>query len=228
MKHILAFLYSAFTLTMPSSSNKPTIYFGYGSNLWKDQMIQRCPTSLYLGIARLNGYRWLINNRGYANVVEPKDDQMKDDDVVWGLVYSLEAEDERRLDLNEGVPFAYTKELLTVDFWPAGNGTKPKTDEEPVQKEMLVYIDRKRVMPDEPKKEYIYRMNMGIQDAVGEGMPLSYVDDVLRSFIPDEEDKEVEGFARQQAVFFEDEEGDPGYDEEDGKDQSGNHDETKK
>jgi hypothetical protein len=214
--YISAFLYSVIILTfaMPSSSSKPTIYFGYGSNLWKDQMTQRCPSSPYLGIARLNGYRWLINNRGYANVAQPVDSDQKDSDVVWGLVYSLEAEDERQLDLNEGVPFAYTKELLTVDYWPASNGSKPGTDGEAVEKEMLVYIDRKRVEPDKPKKEYVYRMNMGIKDAVGEGMPQSYVDEVMRKFIPDEEDKDVEGFARQQAVFFEDEEGDESYGEE--------------
>lgn len=212
--HLLAFLFSILTFAMPSSSSTPTIYFGYGSNLWKDQMVQRCPTSSYLGIARLNGYRWLINNRGYANVVEPRANDKNDSDVVWGLVYSLEAKDERRLDLNEGVPVAYTKEWLTVDYWPASNGSKPKTDWEAVQKEMLVYIDRNRVKPDRPKKEYIYRMNMGIKDAVAESMPQVYVDDVLRKFIPDEEDREIEGFARQQALFFEDENGDSDYDQD--------------
>jgi hypothetical protein len=40
------------------------------------------------------------------------------------------------------------------------------------------------------------------------------VDEVMRSFIPDAEDREVEQFAKQQAVFFEDEEGDPSYDED--------------
>lgn len=54
-----------------------TLYFGYGSNLWKHQMVQRCPTSKYLGIARLNDYRWIINERGYANVVQKnKDEEM--------------------------------------------------------------------------------------------------------------------------------------------------------
>lgn len=51
-----------------SMTNCTNLYFGYGSNLWKAQMQSRCPTSKYLGIARLNGYRWIINKRGYANV----------------------------------------------------------------------------------------------------------------------------------------------------------------
>jgi hypothetical protein len=209
---LVNFLYTLLpSLTMASNT---TIYFGYGSNLWKDQMIKRCPTSSYIGIARLNGYRWLINNRGYANVVQPKPDNKTDVDVVWGLVYSLQPEDEERLDINEGVPYAYIKEMLTVDYWSATNASKPDTDREAVETKMLVYIDRKRVKPDRPKKEYIYRMNMGIRDAVAEGMPQNYVDEVMRSFIPDAEDREVEQFAKQQAVFFEDEEGDDSYGED--------------
>jgi len=49
--------------------NNATVYLGYGSNLWQAQMNRRCPTSEYLGVGRLNGYRWMINERGYANVV---------------------------------------------------------------------------------------------------------------------------------------------------------------
>jgi gamma-glutamylcyclotransferase len=85
------------------TSNNGSYYFGYGSNLWKHQMIQRCPTSDYLGIARLNQFKWIINDRGYANVVQTSEKK----DVVWGLVYRLQAEDERRLDLNEGVPVCH-------------------------------------------------------------------------------------------------------------------------
>lgn len=197
---------NVYSLGMGSNMDNSTIYFGYGSNLWKDQMIKRCPTSKYLGIARLNGYYWLINDRGYANVVEAKNNYSTGTlNETWGLVYSLQEEDEERLDVNEGVPFAYTKENLTVDFWPNQRNSPPNTRDTPKSTEMLVYIDRNRVEPDQPKKEYIYRMNMGIKDAVKEGMPEIYVDEVLRKFIPDVTDETVAEFASQQAVFFQDE-----------------------
>jgi hypothetical protein len=57
----------------PTSAKPQTLYFGYGSNLWLHQMQLRCPTSQYLGVARLPNYRWIINDRGYANVVERRD-----------------------------------------------------------------------------------------------------------------------------------------------------------
>lgn len=206
----LSLLLATLQYTLVMSAKNATVYFGYGSNLWKHQMVQRCPTSAYLGIARLEGYRWIINDRGYANVVEipAKDDEEKRKDEVWGLVYSLQEEDERRLDVNEGVPITYTKENITTEYWPANNGSKPNVTASPEEVKMLVYIDRNRTEPDVPKKEYIYRMNMGIKDAVEEGMPEKYVDEVLRKFIPEKQDEGVIAFAHRQAVFFEDEDGD--------------------
>lgn len=208
---------------------KPTIYIGYGSNLWLDQMSQRCPTSKYLGVARLNGFQWLINGRGYANVVEVTNNTTSSNDtqmhgspdysnVVYGLVYSLAALDEEKLDGNEGVPEAYTKEFLPCDFWSAGKPSAPDekhkwvdaTEPPTYQTDMLVYIDRKRTKPDVPHKEYIYRMNQGIEDAVKLGVPKKYVENVMRKYIPEHkegEDEDVGKFAREQAKAFRDESG---------------------
>lgn len=175
-------------------------------------MRQRCPTARYLGLARLSGYRWIINDRGYANVVEDSSDEKASSNEVWGLVYLLQPDDERKLDVNEGVPFAYTKEELLVDFWPAPNASSPdrnpevpNASEKPQKAEMLVYIDRKRTADDKPKSEYIYRMNMGLKDALKEGMPKTYLDEVMRKFIPDLEDEAVAKVAEKQALLFEDE-----------------------
>ncbi|KAF2164478.1 hypothetical protein M409DRAFT_25356 [Zasmidium cellare ATCC 36951] len=210
--------------------SKRTVYFGYGSNLWRHQMRKRCPTSKYLGIARLKSYKWIIYDRGYANIVEIKDDEDKTiwkhdyRKEVWGLVYSLEPSDEARLDVNEGVPIAYTKEWIECEFWPTSESNddafaseqfpnelesakgKPDTSKEPKKVEMLVYINREGTDGDnDSKKEYIYRMNMGIKDALKEGMPNEYVKQVLREYIPEREDEEVVEVAKRQALDFQDE-----------------------
>ena len=193
---------------------KKTIYFGYGSNLWLHQMRQRCPTSKYLGIARLKGYKWIIYERGYANIVElsasekateerDKPDYSKE---VWGLIYTLEPEDERRLDGNEGVPYAYQKEEIECEFWTASSARtvtedtedgfsfaaegKPDISKKPGKEKMLVYINRHRTSEGVSKEEYVYRMNCGIKDAVKEGVPKEYIEQVLRKWIP-EDDEEV-------------------------------------
>ena len=168
-------------------------------------MIQRCPTSKYLGIARLNSFRWIINDRGYANIVQTSTPEEASSDEVWGLVYSLQHSDEKNLDVNEGVPIAYTKEYISVDFWPVHNNKAPDMKDKPQRSKMLVYIDRKRIAGDKAKKEYIYRMNMGIKDALKEGMPKQYLENVMRKFIPDVEDETVAKVAKKQALLFEDE-----------------------
>lgn len=205
---------------------RSTVYFGYGSNLWLHQMSQRCPSSTYLGIARLDNYRWMINSRGYANVVQvtnstspvstTEENRIDYSSVVYGLVYTLTPHDEAALDRNEGVPIAYNKEVLDVEFWafPPQTSSSLQQSSSPhidvVNRKgktgkMLVYIDRNRTEDAAPKKEYVYRMNMGIRDAVAEGMPEEYVDSVLRKFIPAGRDEEVRGVAERQALAFEDE-----------------------
>lgn len=203
------------------ANSNTTVYFGYGSNLWRQQMEQRCPHSEYKGVARLNDYKWLINERGYANVVqisrhregETEEEELSlssakaYEDEVWGLVYTLQPSDEARLDRNEGVPIAYTKEWLVCDIWPVEDGSGPANlTAKPEQVDMLVYINRGQVTPSAPKKEYIYRMNKGIDDAVDEGVPEKYVEKVMREFIPKSGvGEDVEGLARKQAVEFEEE-----------------------
>ncbi|KAG9203411.1 hypothetical protein G6514_002778 [Epicoccum nigrum] len=191
--------------------NPPTTYFGYGSNLWQHQMATRCPTSTYLGIARLPHHTWQINTRGYANVVSAPSSSPNYTDRVYGLVYALLPPDEQQLDRNEGVPLAYTKEWIKCDFWPAGVGEKVDTGTQPREtREMLVYVDRKRTTPDVPREEYVYRMNQGIRDALALGVPEEYVRDVMRKFIPEgdgEQEREIGEFAKTQAARFKDESG---------------------
>ncbi|KAL2016977.1 hypothetical protein VTK56DRAFT_2811 [Thermocarpiscus australiensis] len=219
-----------------------TLYFAFGSNLWQEQMARRCPASRLAGVGRLRGFRWFVNARGYANVAPTGDA-----DEVWGLVYDLAAVDEARLDASEGVPHAYQKRRIPVEFWAkaatnkGGQGTsnvgvedmngagsraaigkeKEEAEEEPGEDdvvvdgrrggtmvEMLVYIDLKRDEGGhEPRAEYVHRMNMGIRDALREGVPQAYVDRVLRRYIPPEEDADegARSLAQRQAARFEEE-----------------------
>ncbi|KAI9851590.1 MAG: hypothetical protein M1838_003302 [Thelocarpon superellum] len=61
------------------------------------------------GESKLPGWKWIINSRGYANIVPSSDD------VVYSLIYHLRPQDERALDGHEGVPDAYVKKTLQVD-----------------------------------------------------------------------------------------------------------------
>ncbi|KAI0882300.1 uncharacterized protein GGS22DRAFT_196013 [Annulohypoxylon maeteangense] len=218
----------------PTKNGKPdkeVFYFAYGSNLSPAQMLDRCPSSPPIGLAHLSGWTWLINERGYANIIQEKTatpvsssifshsstflhnirlsaGNKKDKDSgeekglenrtkggVYGIVYRLHPSDEVKLDMCEGVPWAYQRQFLDATLLPALTSptTADKDDthdySQDVEKEktvrVLVYIDPKRILPSAPRKEYVYRMNRGIDEAMEHwGLPKLYVDSIMRPFIP--------------------------------------------
>ncbi|KAI1375288.1 hypothetical protein F4677DRAFT_133205 [Hypoxylon crocopeplum] len=218
------------------SNGTGTLYFAYGSNLSPTQMHERCPLSTPVGLARLPGWIWLINKRGYANIVpqdvasssstssgpystvpitiassppsllskkEKRKEKKKGkecEEGVYGLLYRLHPEDEKTLDRCEGVPWAYERIFLdvipvsppAVATMAADHGKQDafqQNDEKKISTvEILAYVDRKRVVPGNPKDEYVDRMNRGIDEAMEQwGLPQAYVDTAMRPFIPADE-----------------------------------------
>jgi gamma-glutamylcyclotransferase len=187
---------------MAPSTHKaqPRLYFAYGSNLSLAQMASRCPTSTYHSFGLLKNYRWIISERGYANVIKSSppgpspvaQEKPSAEHVVYGMLYTLEPSDERALDLAEGVPHAYTKHVLDVEVISrssasldgereASSGMGSGKERELVK--ALVYVDETRLEEGICKEEYVGRMNRGIRDAVGKGMETKYVEGVIRRFV---------------------------------------------
>jgi len=98
------------------STHNPRYYFAFGSNMHIKQMAARCPESTLVARAVLQGYRWQINERGVANIVQSKPGEP---DIVEGILFSVSSKDERTLDRNEGVSKKfYERVLLTVAVEP--------------------------------------------------------------------------------------------------------------
>ncbi|PKL42005.1 MAG: gamma-glutamylcyclotransferase [Candidatus Riflebacteria bacterium HGW-Riflebacteria-1] len=136
-------------------------YFAYGSNMSLEQMKKRCPQHKVVGQGTLHGYRWIINSRGYANIIQ------SESDYVIGVVYEISASDEACLDRKEGVAKGcYNKETLDISTGDA-------------QITCIVYIDP-IVTEGAPKEEYIGRIEDGIRDAK---LPPDYVARYLRRFL---------------------------------------------
>jgi len=139
--------------------------FAYGSNLWRDQMKNRCPGHRVVGQGVLKGYRWYITERGYANLIPSENDE------VYGIVYALTPEDEAVMDKYEGVDVGhFIKRYVNVLV----NGEDCRA---------LVYLDSNPdIQEGSPKPEYIERMNKGLQDAQ---LPEDYVNRYIRPVIPE-------------------------------------------
>ena len=138
-------------------------YFGYGSNLSKEQMAIRCPESKYYASGTLSGYSWLINTRGYASI------KPSESDFVLGEIFTLSQQDVDYLDIYESVEEGmYLKSNLSVE---TSKGTI----------DCLVYIASDST-PGTPQEEYVERINIGIKSA---NLPDDYVQKAIRPFIPE-------------------------------------------
>jgi gamma-glutamylcyclotransferase len=94
-------------------------YFAYGSNMSTERIRRslpldkrRCPFATYIGIARLDGYRFIINDRKqFATIVA---DSAK---TVYGVLWEIPDNEFEYLDLREGVNIgANKKSLIDVIF----------------------------------------------------------------------------------------------------------------
>lgn len=82
------------------------LYFSYGMNTNLAQMARRCPQAVSLGAAVLPGFRFEF--KSFATVVA--DYEMDTVGVVWEISDDCEA----ALDILEGYPVYYTKQIVTV------------------------------------------------------------------------------------------------------------------
>jgi gamma-glutamylcyclotransferase len=116
-------------------------YFAYGSNMNWEQMQRRCPSSRFMCVARLPGYRFAIGRHsrlrkcGTANIfLEPQAE-------VWGVVYEISDHDFALLDRYED---GY--ERAKVHVYAINDGLDPI--------EAIVYIAPREEQIPPPNAEY--------------------------------------------------------------------------
>lgn len=84
-------------------------YFAYGSNMDDEQMQYRCPDAVKVGRALLPCFRFAIDTARVATVVNAPTE------YVEGILWKISSEDERSLDVYEGVRSGcYSKQYLSV------------------------------------------------------------------------------------------------------------------
>lgn len=89
---------------MPKAKRR--LYLAYGSNMNLEQMKYRCPTARVVGHAMLENWRLIFN--GVASVERSKGDSVPV--VVW----DIQPKDEVALDVYEGWPRMYRKEIRRI------------------------------------------------------------------------------------------------------------------
>ena len=108
------------------------LYFAYGSNLDPEQMRERCPHHVVVGLAVLHDHKVafpLYSNQwgsGVAGVVRAHGEK------VWGVLYELDDEDLAALDVFEdwkgprNQHNLYERETVTVELVRPDDGSVPR------------------------------------------------------------------------------------------------------
>lgn len=126
--------------------NKKRYYIAYGSNLSIEQMAYRCPTAKVVGTAMIEGYALVFKTHA---TVEP-DLSRKVPVVIW----EIQPNDEKRLDMYEGYPVYYYKADMTLPVKMADTG---KTE---MLTAMVYIMDEKREV-NKPDKGYYMVLEEG-------------------------------------------------------------------
>ncbi|CAG8116396.1 unnamed protein product [Penicillium nalgiovense] len=131
------------------------------------------------------------------------------EDAVYGVLYQMDIGDEMILDgyegvdeeaanagVRDGVPVSvrprvqgdgsYNKWFVEADVtkWLDGEGVRAGLENKG-KVPVLVYVDENCVGMSKPKFEYIARMNRAIRESVDLGVPMGWVEGVMRKFIPE-------------------------------------------
>ena len=127
-------------------------YFGYGSNLNRKQMLERCPDSKPKFIATLHNYKlvfvgWSRRWRGGVASIRPFRGER-----VLGAIYEISDRDLRRLDSYQGYPGNYNRLNVTV------------FDENGDPIEAITYIKARQSEETQPSPEYLSVIQQGCRD----------------------------------------------------------------
>lgn len=167
-------------MTITEEDRHEILYFAYGHNLSTDLMRRQCPYSTPIGLGYLPSWRWVINSRGYANIVPALNSSSSAG--VYGLIYLLPPRDEELLDAYEAAPTMYEKMQCSALWIRDGQGKEVPGGGEKVN--VLVYVDEKHTDEGTPRDgEYVNMMEEGVKDGMDNwGLEKGYVDGVLRKF----------------------------------------------
>lgn len=90
---------------------RKTLYLAYGSNLNLEQMAKRCPTANPFKVGMVHNFKLVFRGRERTAVATIEACENK---TVPVLIWEIEESDEKALDVYEGFPWLYRKEMVEV------------------------------------------------------------------------------------------------------------------
>lgn len=162
--------------------NFSCLYFGFASNLSPRTLQQRCPGALYVGLAVLKQWKFIISDVGFGNIVAGSSD-----DIVYGNLYFLTKQHEDALDKSEEVPKWHRKLKLKLKMVVPNEASEGWKDGQEV--EATCYIDTNHGSEGVISKEYLVWMRKAIADGMEfSKIPADYFERYMSKFLPENDE----------------------------------------
>ena len=145
-----------------------SFYFAYGSNMSLAQMRERCPSSVRIGIGRLDGHRLVFPRLSTKRQCGAASVESCPDQHVWGVIYEMDPADFVSLDGHEGYDPRRTPERNNYNrkrLLVLRDGLEPL--------DCLTYIATAQSGAFLPSAHYHGLIHSG---AVENGLPMEYVE----------------------------------------------------
>jgi len=135
-------------------------YFAYSTNMLTDRLRERVPSATVISIGQLAGHALRWDKRSSRDGSGKCDAEAtgRQNDVVWGVVFELDAEDKPALDQAEGLGAGYVEKTVHVS-----------TEAGPVAAVMYYAIDK-----DPSLRPYHWYKALVIAGAREHGLPVGY------------------------------------------------------
>jgi len=146
------------------------LVFAYGTTMHRKYMRGECPHARLVGVGKLKGWKWVINSKKYANIVETSDGwSSSSDEVVYGLVWSLTPHDFKRLGRSERHRSKRKKEKISIRLKKRHHSSYKK-------KKVYVWYDAKHESSGHrAHSSYRHRMRKALKSARHQGVPKKYI-----------------------------------------------------
>ena len=117
-------------------------YFAYGSNLHHKQMKRRCPDCQFIKKMILHNYNLTFRSKYGAADIENKINKK-----VYGALFIISKNDEKKLDVYEEYPILYKKKYFRYQ-----------------KKKIMTYIMPKKTKLVAPTMNYLKKIKQGYKD----------------------------------------------------------------
>ena len=136
------------------------LYFAYGADLLRATLVKRCPGSDWLGMARIEGHRFVIGTHGLATI------ETAEDATVWGALWLVPASSLADLDALAGVTEGRAERTTRRIISPAG----PRT-------EAMMYVSPSNGLAGESAGGYLAGI---IEGAKENKLPAAYLKELQK------------------------------------------------